>query len=94
MKLTAQQLFAIGFTEGKAMGVALSISAKQLTHLSIEDQLELFGKLIKDPATFENDVVLSPLVKELMKPVNSVLELKTQALPYSIYGAEAIEHGA
>ena len=94
MKLTAQQLFAIGFTEGKAMGVALSIAANQLAHLPVEDQLQLLGKVIQDPAAFENDEVLFPLVKEFMKPVNSILELKTQALPYSIYGAEAIEQGA
>lgn len=94
MKLTAQQLFAIGFTEGKAMGIALSIAANQLAHLPLEDQLELLGKVIQVPAAFENDEVLFPLVKEFMEPVNSVLELKTQALPYSIYGAEAIEQGA
>ncbi|MFY8036630.1 MAG: RtcB family protein, partial [Cyclobacteriaceae bacterium] len=94
MKVTAQQLFAIGYTQGKAMGVALSIAANQLTHLSAEDQLQLLAQVIKDPAAYENDAVLLPLVKEFTKPVNPVLELKTQALPYSIYGAEAIEQGA
>jgi tRNA-splicing ligase RtcB (3'-phosphate/5'-hydroxy nucleic acid ligase) len=94
MKLTGNDLIKIGFTEGKALGIALSIIENKLNHLSKEEQLTLLAEVIKQPAAFENDSILLPLVQELSKPASDVIELNEQSLPYVIYGAEAIEEGA
>jgi tRNA-splicing ligase RtcB (3'-phosphate/5'-hydroxy nucleic acid ligase) len=94
MNLSGNDLINIGFTEGKALGIALSIVENKLNHLSKEEQLTLLAEVIRQPAAFENDPILLPLVQELTKPASDVIELNEQALPYSIYGAEAIEEGA
>lgn len=94
MSLTGNELINIGFTESKALGIALSIAENKLSHLSKEKQLALLAELVKQPAAFESDFILLPLVQELSKPVGDVIELKEQSLPYAIYGGEAIEQGA
>jgi tRNA-splicing ligase RtcB (3'-phosphate/5'-hydroxy nucleic acid ligase) len=94
MKLTGSNLINIGFTESKALGIALSIVENKLNHLSKEEQLTLLAEVVKQPIAFENDPILLPLVQELNKPASDVIELNDQSLPYTIYGAEAIEEGA
>ncbi len=94
MNLSGNELITIGFTEGKALGIALSIVENKLNHLSKEEQLTLLAEVVKQPPAFENDPILSLLVKELTKPASDVIELNEQSLPYAIYGAEAIEEGA
>jgi tRNA-splicing ligase RtcB (3'-phosphate/5'-hydroxy nucleic acid ligase) len=94
MKLSGNGLIKIGFTEGKALGIALSIVENKLTHLSKEEQLTLLAEVVKQPTAFENDPIFLPLVQELNKPASDVIELNEQSLPYAIYGADAIEEGA
>jgi tRNA-splicing ligase RtcB (3'-phosphate/5'-hydroxy nucleic acid ligase) len=94
MKLTGNELINIGFTQSKALGIALSIVENKLNHLSKEEQLALLAEVVKQPTAFENDPILLPLVQELNKPASDVIELNEQSLPYSIYGADAIEEGA
>jgi tRNA-splicing ligase RtcB len=94
MSLTGNELINIGFTESKALGIALSIAENKLNHLSKEKQLALLAEVLKQPTAFESDLILLPLVQELSKPVGDVIELKEQSLPYAIYGGEAIEQGA
>lgn len=92
--ITGNDLINIGFTESKALGIALLIVENKLNHLSKEEQLTLLAEVVKQPAVFENDPILLPLVQELNKPASDVIELNGQSLPYAIYGAEAIEEGA
>jgi tRNA-splicing ligase RtcB (3'-phosphate/5'-hydroxy nucleic acid ligase) len=94
MNLSGNDLINIGFTEGKALGIALSIIENKLKHLSKEEQLALLAEVVKQPTAFENNPILLPLVQELNKPASDVIELNEQSLPYTIYGAEAIEEGA
>jgi tRNA-splicing ligase RtcB (3'-phosphate/5'-hydroxy nucleic acid ligase) len=94
MNITGNDLINIGFTEGKALGIALSIVESESNHLSKEEQLALLAEVVKQPTAFENDPILLPLVQELNKPTSDVIELKEQSLPYSIYGGGAIEEGA
>lgn len=93
MNLTGKDLKQIGFTEGRALGLALDLAEKEYTHLSFNGKLELLKQILDNPSSFLGDAVLSPVAVELLKPVDDSIAL-LESKSYQIYGAEAIEHGA
>jgi tRNA-splicing ligase RtcB len=94
MRLTGNDLKNIGFTENKAIGIALTIVENECTNLTKEEQLALLGKILKLPSAFVDNEKFLPLVQELSMPVNSIIPLMENPLPYQIYGAKGIEEGA
>src|SRR5690349_9190980 len=94
MNLTGNDLKSIGFPEGKAMGIALTLVNKEGVNQSKEEQLALLGEILKSPVDFENDERFGQLAKALMTPKESTVALNTNSMPYEIYGAGAIEQGA
>jgi len=94
MKLTGTDLKNVGFPEGKAIGIALTIIENEYASLAKEQQLELLKEVLTTPEAFVKEEKLSSLIQELQKPVDTTIALKEQAHAYSIYGAEAIEQGA
>lgn len=94
MKLTGADLKNIGFPEGKAIGIALTIIEKGYATLAKEEQIELLQKVIVAPQDFSTDKKLAELTMELQKPADTTIALNEKSQAYSIYGAEAIEEGA
>ncbi len=94
MKLTGHHLREIGFTEGKALGLALDIVEGEYTQLSFDDKLNLLKEILENPAAFISDPKLGPVAAEMLKLSSSVTQLNVEGKPYEIYGAEAIEAGA
>lgn len=94
MKLTGNDLIQIGYTEGKALGIALSLLEQQLVNETPENQLNHLAEVLKQPTAFIADTVFALLAQELLKPVDTTIALKNETHPYSIYGADAIEAGA
>lgn len=94
MKLSGNDLINIGFPEGKAIGLALSIMEKEYKELTKEEQLSLLTEVIKLPSAFENNQKLRPLVQTLLTPADTTIQLAEKSQPYAIYGADAIEDGA
>ncbi len=97
MKLTGNDLKAIGFTEGKAMGVALKLAEQLYSALTVPEQLALLQRVLQEPAAYNQDAALGPLSAALTAPVpkaEEIIPLKEQTVPYHVYGAEAIEAGA
>lgn len=94
MNLTGNDLKQIGFTEGKALGLALDLAEKEYTHLNFDEKLELLKQLLDNPSSFINDAVLSPIAAELLKPAEADNIALLEGKSYQIYGAEAIEQGA
>lgn len=97
MKITGSDLKAIGFTEGKAMGVALKLIEQHYAALTPQEQLSVMETVLKTPGAFHDDDRLAPLSAALTAPVivpEPIIPLKEQALPYRVYGADAIEDGA
>ena len=84
----------IGYTQSKALGIALDIAQNDFPDLNREAKLALFKQVLADPARFKQDQRLSPLAMQLLLPITTPLSLATSAKPYTIYGAEAIEEGA
>lgn len=94
MSLTGNDLKTIGFPEGKAIGIALTLLETNFAELSVDEKLALLKDVITTPSSFQTHEKLLPLVQELLKPIDPTLQLKEQSQAYSIYGAEAIEQGA
>ncbi len=94
MNLTGDDLIKIGFTESKALGIALELAQTKLAHLEGEELLNSFAQVLAQPAAFVKDEIYAALATELTKPASDVIALNDQTLAYSIYGAEAIEAAA
>lgn len=94
MNLTGNDLKNIGFTEGKSLGLALQIMEQQYHALSNENKLRLLKGVLDNPSAYVNDLKLSALAHEMLKPVDDTIPLNVAGKPYQIYGADAIEQGA
>ena len=95
-RINGNDLIALGYKENLAIGVALKINKKRLG-FSKEEMLTKFKAVLEDPKAFAEDPVFSPLsfallnIEELEK---YNIPLKSEELPYEVYGAEQIEDGA
>jgi tRNA-splicing ligase RtcB len=94
MKMNGNELKALGYQEGKALGIALDILETELAHLTMDEQTRLLTEVLKQPAAFEKHAQLAKLAIELLRPATDTIALAESTLPYAIYGAEAIEEGA
>jgi tRNA-splicing ligase RtcB (3'-phosphate/5'-hydroxy nucleic acid ligase) len=94
MTLTGNDLKQLGFVEGKALGLALDVIEKQYGSLPLDERLKLLKQILDNPASFLNDAPLKAIATELLKPAHDTIELNAQGKSFTIYGAEAIEHGA
>jgi tRNA-splicing ligase RtcB (3'-phosphate/5'-hydroxy nucleic acid ligase) len=94
MKMTGNELKALGYQEGKALGMALDILETELAHLTVDEQGKLLTEVLKQPADFETHAQLAKLAIELLRPATDTIALAESTLPYAIYGGEAIEEGA
>lgn len=96
-KLSGKEFKQLGYTEGKALGVALSLS-----HFYSEEPksevLALFKKVLQYPESFLDDPILKPLAQALQPiptpPEEALIPLAEQTDDYKIYGADYIEAGA
>lgn len=94
MNLTGNDLINIGFTQGKALGLALDIFEKDYPILTNEQKLSLLKEVLENPSAFLTDAKLSTIATELLKPADDTMPLNAEGKHYQIYGAEAIEEGA
>lgn len=95
--ITGKDLLAIGYTEGKVLGLALGLIQEQFTNTKLPDVMALFQKLKDYPESFLDDPVLKPLATamlESVKAVDKTIALKEQGNDYTVYGATYIEQGA
>lgn len=94
MKLSGDDLIQIGFSEGRALGLALEVMDQHFSHLENGQKIRLLEKVISNPREFISEPFLSPVANELLRMEAGPRPLNVSALPYTIYGAEAIEEGA
>lgn len=95
IKLNGKDLLVLGFTEGKAIGIALQIMTAVYPNMHRKQQLQLLAHVLKEPALYQKHDSLAPLAEELLKPKHmEPIALKTEKPVYTIYGAEGIEAGA
>jgi tRNA-splicing ligase RtcB (3'-phosphate/5'-hydroxy nucleic acid ligase) len=94
MALTGNDLIALGFKQGKAIGMALEIVEKYFLGLENQAKLKLLKEVVNNPAAYVEDEKFSILAREMIRPVDDTIALSVQDKPYQIYGADAIEEGA
>ena len=93
MQLPGSDLINIGFPQSKALGVALEIAGRDFAGLNREATLALLGRVLHDPASFVEDMRLSPLALLLLQPADRS-GLHPEAKAYQVFGADVIEAGA
>ncbi len=87
--ITGQDLLALGYPEGKIIGVAL-----ELINSKAEVKAEVLSQILEDPDQFVNDDLYGSIASELIEPKETVLPLRETPDIHKVYGAEGIEQGA
>ena len=95
MKITGETLLKLGFEEGREIGLALTIT-NQLKEMPEDAILELLKNVLTQPQNFETHQIYGPLAQAIVEKAQVVQEipLKTDPVPFEVYGKEGIEEGA
>jgi tRNA-splicing ligase RtcB len=96
--ITGKTLKAIGYKEGKILGLALEIIANNFEGIEPNEVQKLLIKVKNYPESFLDDPVLKPLatamIEESKPKINDVIELVSEPKSYTVFGASYIEDGA
>ena len=98
MNIKGKDLLAVGYTEGKIMGLALEIVAAHFGEKAKGEVMATLKKIKVSPELFLDDEVLEPLatalIEESKAPVDETIALKENAGEYQVFGGDHIEDGA
>lgn len=96
--ITGTNLLAIGYSEGKILGLALEILKENFTEVEEADLLALLKKVKDYPESFLDDDKLAPLAELIVAENNTELDdtisLNNVSKDYRIFGESYIEEGA
>ncbi|MFC6998879.1 RtcB family protein [Rufibacter roseus] len=93
--LTGKDLLALGFPEGKAIGVTLKLLQAHFAATPLEEQLLLLAQVLANPAEYLAHPVLADLAEALTAPkAPGIIPLHDAPIPFTTYGVEGIESGA
>lgn len=96
--ITGKDLLAIGYQEGKIMGLALAILKDHFMEIEEKELLALFNKVKDYPESFLDDEVLSALataiIEDAQPKTKDTIDLVESPKEYSVFGADFIEEGA
>lgn len=95
--ITGNELLTMGFTEGKSVGLALTLIAENFEDVAKEEVLNLLRKVKSYPESFLDDKILAPLAKLIVAENNTELDtisLNNASKDYRIFGENYIEEGA
>lgn len=93
-QITGNDLLAIGYAEGKILGLALAMIQEQENE---ENALETLQQLKAKPETFLDHPVwnlLATAIIEATQSTDPIIALKEQGEAYALYGADHIDQGA
>ncbi|HMI63866.1 MAG TPA: RtcB family protein [Puia sp.] len=96
-KINGDDLLAIGFQEGKVLGLALKLQVSR-EDLNKEELLKWLIRIKENPENFLDDEkaeeLATTLIEETHCLVDDSITLKADAADYAIYGEAHIEEGA
>jgi tRNA-splicing ligase RtcB len=96
--INGEDLIAIGFKQGKLLGIALHLIDKNFSELPKEKVLTMFQKAKDYPENFLDDEVMKELaqamIEEANAPKDETISLITNPNDYTVYGEAYIEDGA
>ncbi len=97
-KLNGNDLLAIGYTEGKILGLALQVQDNLGEDLTKEQTLAFLQQVKEHPENFLDhetaEALATALVEAAGATVDKTIQLIENAPPYTIFGADHIEEGA
>jgi tRNA-splicing ligase RtcB (3'-phosphate/5'-hydroxy nucleic acid ligase) len=98
LNIKGDDLIAIGYPQGKAIGTAIRIAEKHYRNMDRGDVLAILTKVVQYPENFLDDEILEAIAADLIEKENDVNEteipLKETGDDFSVYGTENIEQGA
>jgi tRNA-splicing ligase RtcB len=95
--ITGKTLKALGYKEGKILGLALSILAQNFKGVETMEVQKLLKKVLNYPESFLDDPVLNILATAILEENNRENDISiklTAPKPYAVFGADYIEEGA
>jgi tRNA-splicing ligase RtcB len=94
--LSGKDLIKLGYPEGKAIGLAINVVHRYFKRSSKEEINEALQAVLRDPKSFVNDTIWSPLALALVPSEKKTMghELLKNRIDYRIFGSEGIEEGA
>ncbi len=97
-QINGRDLIAIGYTEGRTLGMALELLHQPGLPQEPEALLALLKQVKEQPEDFLDDEKLEALATAIIEdanaPVDTTIPLSEQAKDYTVYGAAHIEEGA
>ncbi len=95
-KLTGKELRKLGYPEGKVIGIAIKVMEDHFKGKSKLHKKDLLKRVINEPAFYLKHATLGPVAKSLIinESKKDSIELRSNRIPYQIYGGEGIEMGA
>ncbi|OOV29085.1 RNA-splicing ligase RtcB [Flavobacterium sp. LM5] len=95
--ITGNDIKALGFPEGKTIGIALKINSKR-NGFTRDEMIAHFKNVLETPEQYVEDTIFSSLAVALIEKANEKPEdfiaLNQNPTAYSAYGLEYIEEGA
>jgi tRNA-splicing ligase RtcB len=96
--INGNDLLAMGFTEGKILGMALKIAKTAHPNYNQEQLTTMFQSILETPKQYLQNPMLKKLAAALVEaastPKDETIALLDDAMDYTIFGAENIEKGA
>lgn len=96
MEITGEFLLALGYPQGKVIGITKEVIQKHFSNMGFPKISKLLINVLNNPTQYLDDERLAPIASELQKPVTNPEELLLNESPeqYKIYGAQGIDEGA
>ena len=92
--IKGNDLLALGYVPGKALGIALRIASNS-KHTTREEALEMLKSVLSDPQSFIGHPLYDKLADALIPKVDlTKRDLNESGVPFQTYGEEMIEQGA
>lgn len=93
--LKGNDLIALGFTPGKALGAALHAATHHFRSTPKEEVLAMLKGVLEDPSAYVGHAAFGKLADTLIPKIDLTRkELNQEGVPFRTYGEEMIEQGA
>lgn len=95
--INGKDLLAIGYQQGKILGLALEVLEKHYQETERETVLSLMKDVLQKPEAFLDHEILEDLATKMIedaKEIEGAITLNNTGKEYAVYGAEHIAQGA
>jgi tRNA-splicing ligase RtcB len=95
--INGKDLLAVGYQQGKILGLALEVLEKHYQNTEHETVLSLMKDVLQKPEAFLDHEILEDLATKMIedaKEIEDAITLNKTAKEFAVYGAERIAHGA